>query len=703
MKQDQTPRSDSLPDDVTRVTPPINPTRQLGIDPKLAERLEMLRSISVRALEPHEYEDRRDYVVVRHYPVGETLMLNEPNYLNEVYTAYERLLGAADPQAMESWREAMRESRRCAHPSKPVRLEGWYRAPFTIGDGGPEYEYLRFSVCPISLVQRYWMRARRNSWSNGRSFFDTMSNIHNLSENRGPNLAVQGVERITLTGVPTDVLRRWRSDMLAVQNSYRTRRADESLALMSDAINRNAHSVPFGTPITLPYATWRGIKYETYQSLDFKHDRELLKILGGMTRMARRDPYSSDVPTAEEFLDELMALTPPMRSQVGPHVARSWNRSPYTEDVIQASCGHFTTSDEVREVHSGDVCSECYDEGDYVMAEDTGEEHRRRDLYLHECGDYYTYEEDDEDDEDDLWDGDSFDFHGVPGIRSWNANVLNYFPADHSITPTPYGDFLMGIELELVPESDRRDSVAHTLRTLCVDYAIMKTDSSLDDKGGGFEVVTAPRGLAEHIRRFKEWEPHHALRAWDPECCGTHVHISSAAFSSSTLGKFVEFINCEANDDMIRNIAGRHPSSSRQSRQFCQREHEMIEGNPKGTLRGKSSNRYTMVNSRNVTRDEGRRLGLPRHDYNDNGINTIELRIFRASLNKHRMLAQIEFAHAAVMFCRWSSMRELSEPYFMTWLRMSAGIYPNLAKWFGVKANTQTIQVDPKVLASPEV
>jgi hypothetical protein len=65
--------------------------------------------------------------------------------------------------------------------------------------------------------------------------------------------------------------------------------------------------------------------------------------------------------------------------------------------------------------------------------------------------------------------------------------------------------------------------------------------------------------------------------------------------------------------------------------------------------------------------------------------NTVELRIFRASLKKERLLAQIEFTHASVMFCRVASWRDLNGTSFVKWLKTVAGQYPALTKWYGVR------------------
>jgi hypothetical protein len=164
-----------------------------------------------------------------------------------------------------------------------------------------------------------------------------------------------------------------------------------------------------------------------------------------------------------------------------------------------------------------------------------------------------------------------------------------------------------------------------------------------------------------------------------------HVHIDSRAFTQLTVGKFLMFINSNGNVDFIRKIAGRHPSVDDQARSYCAAEHQSILTNPKKAVKGKSGERYRMVNMMNLGSREAKRLGLNMDNSYNGKYNTVELRIFRASLKKERLLAQIEFTHASVMFCRVASWRDLNGTSFVKWLKTVAGQYPALTKWYGVR------------------
>jgi hypothetical protein len=159
-----------------------------------------------------------------------------------------------------------------------------------------------------------------------------------------------------------------------------------------------------------------------------------------------------------------------------------------------------------------------------------------------------------------------------------------------------------------------------------------------------------------------------------------------------TLGKFIMLINSDANADFIRKIAGRHPFTDNQARDYCSNESQSVLVNPKQALKGKSSSRYRMVNTTCLRPSEAKRLGV---EYvGERSFNTIELRIFRASLNKSRLLAQIEFAHACVYFCRVASWRELDRIHFVKWLSTVSSSYPHLADWYGVRRRNTKVTAE---------
>ena len=349
-------------------------------------------------------------------------------------------------------------------------------------------------------------------------------------------------------------------------------------------------------------------------------------------------------------------------------------------DIVHCDCGHYEDSNNTHDVRNDTWCDSCFDD-DAVYCEDNGEYWPRDDAFYSESRDaYYTYDRDEDDDNDDE---DDEDDRNQP-IMSYSTNVLHVLDYPSGITSSHFGEFTMGIELEMTSgEHDTNESAELVRSRLGISYCIIKSDGSLPHNG--FEVVTSPQGLAKHIEKFKAWEIDPAYRAWNTGKCGMHVHIDSRAFTQLTVGKFLMFINSAGNVDFIRKIAGRHPSVDDQARSYCAAEHQSILINPKTAVKGKSGERYRMVNMCNLGSREAKRLGLSMDNSYNGKYNTVELRIFRASLKKERLLAQIEFTHASVMFCRVASWRDLNGTSFVKWLKTVAGQYPALTKWYGVR------------------
>ena len=443
-----------------------------------------------------------------------------------------------------------------------------------------------------------------------------------------------------------------------------------------------------------PYANYRGTM--SYSAADYKHRQTVTAECHNAIKKAVAD---DDVSVFDDWIHEHYEN---MTVQGG---LSDWfdrvkdfldDKGLYT-DLQVCDCGHMEYTGETHDVRDDTWCDACFQE-DAVFVEDRNEYWSRGDAYWSDNHDaYYSYDRDsDEDDEDE-------DDSDPSALMDYSTNVLDHLNRDTSFTPTPYSDLLMGIELEIGVGDDsyKRDAVSKIRSALGEDYVVCKYDGSLPDDG--LEIVTAPRRLAHHIKQFRDWVVPQGFRAWDAKRCGMHIHIDSRGFSKLTLGKFFMFINAEANADFVRQIAGRHPNRDNQAREYCAAEHQDILTNPSKALKGKSDQRYRMINTNNLTSSECNRLGL-KDTYNRRGYDTIELRIFRASLKKERLLAQIEWTHAVVMFCRTASWRDLNGEAFVAWLKTTNNAYSNLAKWYGlskrVKEATATTCED--VTPAPE-
>jgi hypothetical protein len=425
-----------------------------------------------------------------------------------------------------------------------------------------------------------------------------------------------------------------------------------------------------------PCAKFKDSHYYGSSALPFLLARKTYRDFGRLVARAKAgDESITNDALATKFYDLSGRY-----SDATSHMENAFNAvSDMDLGIVHCDCGHYEDENNTHSVRNDTWCDSCFDD-DAVYCEDNGEYWPRDDAYYSESRDaYYTYDRDEDDDDDD----DDEEDRNQP-IMSYTTNVLHVLDYPSGITSSHFGEFTMGIELEMTSGDHDSNEAAELVRSrLGSDYCIIKSDGSLPSNG--FEVVTSPQGLAKHIEKFKAWEIDPAYRAWNTGKCGTHVHIDSRGFTQLTLGKFLMFINSSANVDFIRKIAGRHPSVDDQARSYCAAEHQSILANPKTAVKGKSGERYRMVNMCNLGSREAKRLGLSMDNSYNGKYNTIELRIFRASLKKERLLAQIEFTHASVMFCRVASWRDLNGTSFVKWLKTVAGQYPALTKWYGVR------------------
>ena len=444
-------------------------------------------------------------------------------------------------------------------------------------------------------------------------------------------------------------------------------------------------------------ADYKGARVDQSQ---FLRMRQHYTTLGRLVREAIKDQDAGDFD--DWFADHSNGHLMDRMVTAFPAIEEALSNAGVMTNLEQTYCDHVVHAHETVSVRENGRmrtwCEACRDDR-AVWVEDQEEYWLQDDVHWSEREQaYYSYDRDSELEESD---DDDDDYHAEEEpnrLMSYMTVVTDYVAKDISFTPSPFGDFLMGVELEMATDGSVGSAVESVRDALGEDYCVCKSDGSLPS--GGFEVVTAPRKLDEHIKRFGEWFgkgiPSN-FSAWDKEACGMHVHIDSRAFTAMTLGKFLMLINSSTNVDFIRRIAGRHPTVDRQAREYCAAEEQSILDNPKHALNGKSTRRYRMVNTTCLKRSEADRLGV--QYVGERSFNTIELRIFRSSLKRERLLAQIEFTHAAVMFCRVASYRDLDYSSFIKWLRTTNNTYPNLADWYGVRRRATAKNSAPAELA----
>lgn len=279
----------------------------------------------------------------------------------------------------------------------------------------------------------------------------------------------------------------------------------------------------------------------------------------------------------------------------------------------------------------------------------------------------------------------------VPDVRLWGVEV----------------ETEMSVAVCKKNSWDRHTLARSVKDTLGSDFVITKEDGTLNMNGkysdcegkgpvyGGFEIVTAPADMATQRERWMKLDKmagFEALRAWDTETCGFHVHVNKKTITTLQLGRMLTFINHPNNKPFIQKVAGR--SERKFTRYYDKRLSDAL--HPE---RVSSPEEDTERNRR-------RRVAL-----NVSNTHTIEWRIFRGTVNPRHILRNLEFCEAMVDFC-YPAARSLSEfgdhRFFVDFISKHRKRWPLLAGWLahwkfielpvlGEKANHALITLKPEV------
>lgn len=198
--------------------------------------------------------------------------------------------------------------------------------------------------------------------------------------------------------------------------------------------------------------------------------------------------------------------------------------------------------------------------------------------------------------------------------------------------PTPKffgeGDRFFGVELETEPLNEGYGDIdmVREVQELVSEWAYLKHDGSLNE--GGFEVVTHPMTLENHLTRFTP-ELFKTIKSSDYVShtngnCGLHIHISRSAFKSDlAIVKLLEFVYGNY-DNIVSKLGRRHSMTS-----YCRNiDRDMSYKNLDSILYHNNKDRYHAVNTKNY--------------------DTIELRFFRGTLIRDTFVSALQFADVLV-------------------------------------------------------
>jgi hypothetical protein len=212
-------------------------------------------------------------------------------------------------------------------------------------------------------------------------------------------------------------------------------------------------------------------------------------------------------------------------------------------------------------------------------------------------------------------------------------------------TEAPY---YFGVELEVVATKNVLNA-AVAIKKWWGGDAICKKDGSLGENG--IEICTSPGTLAWHREKWlkflgMDWAG--KISAWSVPTCGLHVHFSRTAMNCFSLSKFMVFVNNPQNQRFIEEMAGRTANHYSQivKKRMCDL----------------STGHYDCVNTAN--RD------------------TIEVRIFKSTLNARRVLMNLDFVDALIAFSNdglFSVQDSMSRDVFKEFLMVNRERWPYLA------------------------
>jgi hypothetical protein len=209
----------------------------------------------------------------------------------------------------------------------------------------------------------------------------------------------------------------------------------------------------------------------------------------------------------------------------------------------------------------------------------------------------------------------------------------------------------MEIEVEAESYDNRREAAQYAHNRLEVEnsLAYLKNDGSLNC---GFEVVTHPMTYDFFMNEAQEfWDTINALKedygmkSWSTRTCGLHIHISRSGFTNPPhLHRFLRLIY--SNQAFYQEMAGRSGSSWAKfddAMKFDATNNKWVKSYAHKVADPTTTNtdRYSAVNTNNRA--------------------TVEMRIFKGSINTANVRGALGLAHASVEYTRTMSIQEVKD------------------------------------------
>lgn len=298
--------------------------------------------------------------------------------------------------------------------------------------------------------------------------------------------------------------------------------------------------------------------------------------------------------------------------------------------------------------YQGNYIDDGYMERNSLIFNSDGNIRHLDDVYYWESdGEYHDepYEDEDEEEENSL-------------IQSYSYRPSLQFhkmPFDNINSP------FFGIELEV--ERKNSNSIKHNdmCELIKDNHWYFKTDGSLTD---GFEIVTHPMSFSyiKHIEpklisSFKLLVEN-SYNSYNANTCGIHIHISKSSFTTWHLYRFMKFF--VENKEFIISISQRNIDKLKRWANIEDNSNDELIY--KAKKKDGNSARYVAINLQNNK--------------------TIEVRIFRGTLNFNSFMKNIEFIHSLFMYTKDSN--EITLNGYKQYIDSSCE-YSNLKKFINLK------------------
>lgn len=235
-----------------------------------------------------------------------------------------------------------------------------------------------------------------------------------------------------------------------------------------------------------------------------------------------------------------------------------------------------------------------------------------------------------------------------------------------------------GIEIEVEAGRNINDASQYAFQLEAQELAYLKHDGSLSC---GFEVVTHPmshdffKNEADDFFKVMEGlRNDYKVKSWGTSTCGLHIHISRSGFSSGAhMHRFLNLVY--SNQEFYETLAGRSSDQWAKFTDIYQRT----------WLRDDEGNRTDLKTTRSFAHKLSPYGSSDRYSaVNAQNRETLEMRIFRGTVNTNTIKSHIDLAHASVEYTRVMSVKDilqggaLTSTQFIRYIAENAEKYPDL-------------------------